>query len=180
MVIRNVVLEDAPALCDIYNYYIECTAITFEEQILTESAFSQRIQTISSSYPWLVIEENNQILGYAYAGEWKSRSAFRYTVESSIYLHPQAPGRQGIGESLYRRLLSLLAERGFHRVIAAITVPNENSIALHKKLEFEEAGYFGEVGYKFQRWIDVIYMELRLPQAVSNQISSKTNRTINE
>ncbi len=162
MLIRRVLRQDAQALCDIYNYYIEHTAITFEEQLLDHAEFEARIQAISGVYPWFVAEENGQILGYTYAAEWKARSAFRYSVETSIYLHPQAPKRQGIGETLYRGLLSSLGEQGFHRVIAAITIPNEKSIALHRKLGFEKAGYFHEVGYKFQRWIDVVYMELPL------------------
>lgn len=162
MHVRDVMPSDAVALCSIYNYYIEHTTITFEEQILQAGVFAQRIDSVVASYPWLVVEEAGRVLGYACAGEWKSRSAFRYTVESSVYLHPQAPKRRGTGEYLYRALLTRLATQGFHQVIAAITIPNASSLALHHKLGFSDAGYFHEVGYKFQQWIDVVYMELRL------------------
>ncbi len=162
MQVRDVTRNDAVALCFIYNHYIEHTTITFEEQTLQPDAFARRIDSVVASYPWLVVEEGGQVLGYACADEWKSRSAFRYTVESSIYLHPQAPKRRGTGEHLYRALLTRLAAQGFHQVIAAITIPNAGSVALHHKLGFSDAGYFHEVGYKFQQWIDVVYMELRL------------------
>ncbi|WP_293652982.1 GNAT family N-acetyltransferase [Thiolapillus sp.] len=162
MRIRDVQVGDAEILCAIYNHYIEHTTITFDEQSLQPEAFALQIEHVSQRYPWLVIEEKGQVLGYAYASEWGSRSAFRYTVASSIYLHPEAPKRKGMGEMLYRALLSQLADRGFCRVIAAIAVPNEGSVALHKKLGFSQAGYFHAMGYKFQRWIDVIYLELPL------------------
>jgi len=162
MRVRDAGIGDAQILCSIYNHYIEHTTVTFEEQALQPEEYAGRIDTILQRYPWLVIEDDGQVLGYAYAGEWKPRSAFRYTVESSIYLHPQTPKRTGMGEMLYRALLSRLADEGFHQVIAAITIPNEGSIALHHKLGFSEAGRFHEVGYKFQCWIDVVYMELQL------------------
>lgn len=85
-------------LCAIYNHYIEHTTITFDEQSLQPEAFALQIEHVSQRYPWLVIEEKGQVLGYAYASEWGSRSAFRYTVASSIYLHPEAPKRKGMGK----------------------------------------------------------------------------------
>ncbi|WP_456417335.1 N-acetyltransferase family protein [Thiolapillus sp.] len=166
MLIRDATLEDAAALCSIYNHYITRTTITFEEQPLQTEAFAERIRGVRASYPWLVAEKGGVVLGYAYARAWQSRSAYRHTAESSVYLHPQAPRRQGTGEQLYRSLLLQLASRKIHRVIAAIAVPNESSIALHHKLGFDEAGYFHEVGYKFRRWIDVLYMELPLDSAL--------------
>ncbi len=162
MMVRNVELDDAGALCAIYNHYIERTIITFEEQPLHPETFARRIRETTARYPWLVLEDDGIVVGYAYASEWKSRSAFRYTVESSIYLHPQAPRRKGYGRKLYGRLLSSLARQGYHRVIAAVTQPNDASMGLHECLGFTPAGYFHEVGYKFQRWIDVAYLELDL------------------
>ncbi len=162
MIVRNVGLDDAGALCAIYNHYIEHTIVTFEEQPLRRETFVQRIRETTVRYPWLVLEDDGVPLGYAYASEWKSRSAFRYTVESSIYLHPQVPRRKGHGSLLYARLLSVLAREGYHQVIAAITQPNPASMAMHERFGFVTAGCFHEVGYKFNRWIDVAYLELRL------------------
>ncbi|WP_456374258.1 N-acetyltransferase family protein [Thiolapillus sp.] len=167
--VRKVEMEDAEELCAIYNHYIEHTIVTFEEEVLDGGSFSRRIQGISARYPWLVLEEQGRLLGYAYASEWKARSAFRYTVETSIYLHPDAPRRKGCGSLLYGRLLSLLAGEGYHRVIAAITQPNDASMALHARFGFVPAGVFHEAGYKFNRWIDVAYLELgleKLPEGV--------------
>ncbi|BAO44717.1 GNAT family N-acetyltransferase [Thiolapillus brandeum] len=141
---------------------MEHTTITFEERLLEPQDFARRIGRVAARYPWLVLEENGKTIGYAYASEWKSRSAFRYTVESSIYLHPQAPRRQDCGKVLYGRLLSLLAREGYHKVIAAVTQPNDASMALHHGFGFVTAGYFHEVGYKFHDWIDVAYLELGL------------------
>ncbi|WP_457675303.1 N-acetyltransferase family protein [Thiolapillus sp.] len=162
MIVRDVEPDDAAALCAIYNHYIEHTIVTFEEQPLHQETFARRILETTARYPWLVLEEEGNLLGYAYASEWKSRSAFRYTVESSIYLHPEAPRRRGYGRRLYEGLLTLLAREGYHQVIAAITQPNDASMALHQALGFVKAGCFHEVGYKFHRWIDVAYLELRL------------------
>ena len=167
LVVRNVELDDAEALCAIYNHYIEHTTVTFEERSLEPQTFARRIRQVADRYPWLVMQESDAIVGYAYASEWKSRSAFRYTVESSIYLHPQAPRRQGYGRTLYGRLLSLLAREGYHRVIAAITQPNDASMALHEGFGFASAGYFHEVGYKFHRWLDVAYLELGLEKPLN-------------
>jgi phosphinothricin acetyltransferase len=164
-VVRNVEADDADALCAIYNHYIEHTTVTFEERVLDATAFARRIQHVSARYPWLVLENDGAILGYAYASEWNSRSAFRYTVEASIYLHPEAPRRKGHGKLLYGQLLSLLAREGYHRVIAAITQPNDASMVLHAGFGFARAGCFHEAGYKFNRWIDVAYLELGLEKS---------------
>ncbi|WP_457666254.1 N-acetyltransferase family protein [Thiolapillus sp.] len=174
MHVRDARVEDAEALCAIYNHYIEHTIITFDEQVLQPAIFAERIGRILQRFPWLVIEEEGRVLGYAYASEWGDRSAFRYTVTSSIYLHPEAPKRKGMGEMLYRALLSQLVDRGFQRVIAAIAVPNEGSVALHHKLGFSQAGYFHAMGYKFGRWIDVIYLELSLaPPGASDRVPTQ-------
>jgi len=162
MIVRNVELDDAGALCAIYNHYIEHTIVTFEEQPLHPETFARRIRETTARHPWLVLEDDGVPVGYAYASEWKSRSAFRHTVESSIYLHPRTPRGRGYGKRLYGGLLSRLAREGRHLVIAAITQPNEASMALHQSLGFVTAGCFHEAGYKFHRWIDVAYLTLHL------------------
>ena len=108
--------------------------------------------------PWLVADDRGQVTGYAYAGKWKGRCAYRFSVESGIYLDPACTGR-GIGAALYRALLARLAPLGVRVVIAGISLPNPASVALHERLGFEPAGRFREVGFKFGRWIDVGYWQ---------------------
>jgi len=163
-VIRNVKTSDAAAICRIYNHYILNTAITFEEQPVAEAEMASRIEEYTRRYPWIVYETDGDIVGYAYASPWKGRSAFRFSVESSVYLDPAATGG-GLGSSLYRELLARLQSQSVHAVIAGITLPNPASVALHEKFGFRKTGEFHEVGWKFESWLDVGYWELLLPQA---------------
>lgn len=157
--VRNVEMSDAEEISNIYNYYIKNTVITFEETPLAKEDMAERIKTNSALYPWIVYEENNEILGYAYATAWKSRSAYRYTVESTVYLRHDQHGK-GLGTQLYKSLINQLKKQKFHAVIGGIALPNDLSIALHEKLGFEKIAQFKEVGYKFEKWIDVGYWEL--------------------
>lgn len=159
--IRVVEPKDAKAINNIYNYYIENTTITFEEVLLTPSEMESRISIISTEFPYYVYEEDGEVLGYAYANTWKSRSAFRFSVESTIYLKNGLGGR-GIGRKLYTQLIKELRERGVHSVIGGITIPNPGSIKLHENIGFTKLGQFHEVGYKKEMWIDVGYWELLL------------------
>jgi len=159
--IRNITLDDARAVGDIYNHYIENSIATFELEKIPVDEIIKRIKRVILKYPWIVYEENNQILGYAYADEWKVRKAYQHTVESTVYLRDETLGR-GIGTKLYSHLIELLKSQDIHAVIGGISLPNEASIALHEKLGFEKIGQFREVGYKFDRWIDVGYWELIL------------------
>lgn len=159
--IRLAELSDAKQIADIYNYYVENTFVTFEEQSLSEQEMRKRIESKLKKYIFLVWEENGEILGYAYADEWKTRCAYNYTVESSVYLKQEAAGK-GIGTKLYKRLLELLKEKGIHIVLAGIAIPNEASIALHEKLGFEKTGQLKDVGFKAGKWIDVGYWQFTL------------------
>lgn len=160
-IIRPVTVRDHLAITEIYNHYIEQTTITFEEDPLTLEQMAQRIQSISSTYPYLVATDDRGLLGYAYAGPWKPRSAYRYTVETSIYLNPEARGK-GVGKALYSALINQLMEQGFRLLIAGITVPNEASEAFHRFFNFRPVGSFTKAGYKFDQWLDVAYWERRL------------------
>ncbi|GAC1405619.1 MAG: hypothetical protein NVSMB6_00480 [Burkholderiaceae bacterium] len=111
--------------------------------------------------PWLVYVHNGQVVGYAYGTKWKERSAYRYSVESTIYLRHGEAGN-GYARPLYEQLLSALRERGLHAVIGGIAQPNEASVRFHEKLGFERVALFKEVGRKFDRWLDVGYWELQL------------------
>ncbi|HBC86938.1 MAG TPA: phosphinothricin acetyltransferase [Lentisphaeria bacterium] len=157
--IRKAKTTDAKTICSIYNYYIENTVVTFEEVPLSASEMAKRIKDIGKDFPWIVYVEGKQILGYAYAGKWKTRCSYRLTVESTVYLHRDAVGK-GIGTKLYKALLPMLKKNGFHVVVGGIALPNKGSVALHEKFGFKKVAHFKEVGFKFGKWIDVGYWEL--------------------
>ena len=160
--IRLVDLEDIPALCRIYNYYVENTITTFEDEPISHEELAHRISIVSRNFPWLVYEDKNQVLGFAYGNYWKARSAYRNTLETTIYLDYRYTGR-GIGKTLYASLLDQLSTRdGLHRLLACISLPNDASVALHENLGFNKVGQFSEAGWKFGRWVDVGYWELAL------------------
>lgn len=159
--IRAVYPEDASAICDIYNPYIRETTITFEEKEVSVIEMKNRIHEITVTFPWFIYEENNAILGYAYAGKWKGRCAYRHSVELSIYVKNGNHGK-GLGSQLIARLLQELQTKEVHAAIAGIALPNEKSIRLHEKFGFTKIAHFHEVGCKFNTWIDVGYWELIL------------------
>jgi len=159
--IRACTPADAAAICAIYNPYIRETVITFEETPVATAEMAQRIGDVTAHLPWLVAEEQGAILGYAYATPWKARSAYRFSVETTVYV---APGhmRRGLGAALYRQLIDELRVRGVHAAVGGIALPNAASIALHEKLGFTKIGQFVEIGRKLDRWVDVGYWELIL------------------
>ena len=156
--IRKVNIKDAREILDIYNYYVSETIVTFDLDPQTVEVMEDKIRTNKDQFAWLVYEDNGKIIGYAYASQWKSKCAYNNCVESTIYLKPGVYGR-GIGTQLYRKLLKELEKKGIHSVIGGISLPNVPSVALHEKLGFEKVAQFREVGYKFEKWIDVGYWE---------------------
>jgi phosphinothricin acetyltransferase len=162
MQIRVAHADDAKAIAAIYNPYILNTTISFEEEPVTDAAMAQRIADVQAGgLPWLVAVQDGRVLGYAYATKWRVRHAYRFSVESSVYLAPQA-ARQGLGTALYTALLAQLAEHGVHLVIGGIALPNDASVALHEKMGYEKVAHFREVGFKFGRWLDVGYWQRTL------------------
>lgn len=156
--IRTATQNDAQQIVDIYNYYILNTTVTFEEEAISAKTMGERMTEVLEKYPWLVYEQNGKIVAYAYAGAWKSRCAYRYSVETSVYLENGLSGK-GIGSALYKELLSKLQTLNLHGIIGGIALPNEACIALHEKFGFEKVAHFKEVGHKFNKWIDVAYYE---------------------
>ena len=154
--IRPATLDDASSICNIYNPYITNTVVTFEEEEITEAVIGQRIaQSTADNFPWFVAEdESGNIVGYAYAGKWRDRYSFRFSVEITAYLSTEHTSK-GLGTKLYEVLFDELRRRNFHSVIAGITLPNDASIALHEKFSLEKVAHFKEVGLKFDRWLDV-------------------------
>jgi L-amino acid N-acyltransferase YncA len=165
--IRTARLTDAEEICAIYNHYVNDTVITFEEVPVPPDEMAKRIKEITESLPWLVYSENDAVKGYAYAGKWRTRSAYRHSVEATVYVHRGAVGK-GIGTKLYTELLALLRRDGRHAALGCIALPNDASVALHEKLGFRKVAHFREVGLKFGKWIDVGYwqMLLTLPDKV--------------
>jgi phosphinothricin acetyltransferase len=160
-VIRPATTADAPRIAEIYNHQVRETVVTFEEQPVADEEMARRIAETTAGNPWLVSEVDGTLAGYAYASSWKRRSAYRYAVESTIYLAPEFHGR-GLGTKLYRALIDEMRACGFHCTIGGISLPNPASIALHEKLGFKPIGQFREVGWKFGKWVDVGYWELLL------------------
>ena len=143
---------DAAAIASIYRPYVEGTCISFEEAPPDEAEIVRRMR--SPIHPWLVLEEGGHVLGYASTSPMRDRAAYRWSVETGIYLAPEAHGR-GLGRQLLSAHLDLLERQGFVTIVAGIALPNEASVALHEKLGFTLSGIERGVGYKFGRWVDV-------------------------
>ena len=156
--IRNATSADAPQIVAIYNHYVLATHITFEEIAVTASDMAGRIADVQKSLPWLVHETDGIIDGYCYATKWRVRAAYRFAVETSVYLRPESGGR-GLGTRLYEQLLPRLQALRIHTAIGGIALPNEASIALHERQGFAKVAQFHQVGWKFDRWIDVGYWQ---------------------
>lgn len=159
--LRPATPADAADIAAIYNHYVETTSISFEESAVSAADMAQRIADVGARLPWLVCEEDGRVVGYAYATAWRVRAAYRFSVESSVYVSPGYP-RRGIGSRLYRALLDDLRSRGIHAVIGGIAQPNAASVALHEAFGFEKVAHFKQVGRKFEQWVDVAYWELLL------------------
>lgn len=160
--IRPVLEADAAALARIYDPYVRGTTVTFEEVPVAPGEMASRVRAIlSGGLPWLVAEQDGQIVGYAYAGPWKSRAAYRYAVEVTVYLAPGCT-RRGWGTRLYEELFARLREVGVHTVVGGIALPNDASVALHERLGLVKVAHFREIGFKLGRWIDVGYWQRTL------------------
>ena len=165
IVIRTVTTEDTDAILKIYAYYVENTAITFEYDVPTPEEFRKRIQNTLLKYPYLAAEKDGEILGYAYAGTFKDRAAYDWSVEVTIYLKQDAV-KCGLGRMLYEALEQELKARGILNLYACIGYPEKedeyltkNSAEFHRHLGYETVGEFHKCGYKFGRWYNMIWME---------------------
>ncbi len=158
--IRPLNLNDTEALLDIYNYYVLNSIVTFDDEVLSLKTFKDKITRISADYPFIVFEEHNEILGYAYGSRWRPKPAYKYTVESTVYVKHDVLGKQ-VGTKLYKALLSQLKEQNYHIVLGGLTLPNDASVKLHEKFGFKQVAHFKEVGQKFDKWLDVGFWQLR-------------------
>jgi L-amino acid N-acyltransferase YncA len=158
MKIRPCKESDISAVCDIYNYYVENTVITFEEKRVSPADMKKRFALYTETYPWLVCEVDGVLVGYAYASQWKAREAYRHTAEMTVYLKHSCVGR-GYGKALYQALIESLKPTQCHVLLGCITLPNDVSVGLHEYFGFEKVAHFSEVGRKFDRWLDVGYWQ---------------------
>lgn len=158
--IRQAHLDDASAIQDIYQPFVEQTAVSFETQTPSVEELQRRIQSVQQRHPWLVWDEAG-VKGYAYAAPHRSRSAYQWSAEVSIYLSPDCR-RRGIGRQLYGSLLQLLRNQGVASAFAGITLPNPQSVAFHRSIGFEPIGVYSKVGWKHGAWHDVSWSQLRL------------------
>lgn len=160
--IRPASTSDASGITNIYNHYIRESTVTFEEEEISSDELLSRMQKAEASgLPLLIAEDNGNLVGYAYATKWKERSAYRFSVEISVYVAHQHHGK-GWGSKLYDALFAKLRKQDVHLVIGGITLPNDASIALHKKFGMEKVAHFKEVGFKFGNWLDVGYWQRKL------------------
>lgn len=159
--IRIATVADVPEILAIYAPYIETSTATFEYDVPCLRSFTQRFLTVTEKFPWLVWEEDGKILGYAYASAPYERAAFAWCAEPSVYLLPEARGR-GIGKKLYAALEAILKEQGYQVLYALITDENEPSIRFHEKQGYHKCVHFPDCGFKFGRWLGLIWMEKRL------------------
>jgi phosphinothricin acetyltransferase len=159
--IRQIALSDCNSIMEIYNYYIETTTITFEEIPITAKDMETRILEIIKHFPFIIYEEEGNKHGFAYVNTFQSRSAYRFTLEDSIYLRDGYIGK-GIGKILLNELINEVKKTETHSIIAKIALPNERSVKLHETFNFKNVGILREVGKKFDKWIDVGYWELIL------------------
>lgn len=163
MKLRTATLADAQAISLIYNHYVVHSTVTFEQEPVDETEMANRIQALlADALPWLVLEVDGQILGYGYAGKWRSRFGYRFSLELSVYLATDATGK-GYGSILLQQLLSHVSKLGYHTVIAGIALPNAASVALFEKFGLTKVAHFSETGTKFGQWLDVGYWQLLLP-----------------
>ena len=158
MAIRMADLKDLPRILEIYGPYVENTAVSFEYTVPTLADFTQRFLKITAQFPWLVWEEDGEVLGYAYGGLPWERAAYQWVASASIYLCPKAQGK-GIGRKLYEKLEQLLQKQGYRKVYAVITTDNEASVAFHKAVGYHHTATMPNCGYKFGKWHGTIWME---------------------
>ena len=167
-IIRSATVADAGAIQEIYAYYVECTAISFEYDAPSIEEMERRIKETLKEYPYLVAEADGHVVGYAYAGKFHTRAAYLYSAELSVYVDKDYRGHE-IGKKLYREIEELLKKKHIVRIYAGIAVTDaedpfltDASIRFHIAMGYRQVARFHQCGYKFKRWYDLVYMEKEL------------------
>ncbi|HEX4298666.1 MAG TPA: GNAT family N-acetyltransferase [Devosia sp.] len=158
-IFRRFAWSDVPAIAAIYAHYVRDTVITFDTEVPSEAAMAEKFgHMVDLGHPIIVVEQAGRLIGYAYASTYRPRAAYRFTAEDSIYLAPEATG-QGLGGRLLDRLLEDSRAFGFRQMLAVITAERANSIRLHEKHGFRFIGRYEALGYKFDRWLDIVHLQ---------------------
>ncbi len=161
-IIRLAQPSDIEAIRKIYIPYISNSAVSFETEVPTTLEFEERIKKVMHTHPFLVFEDKQaKVMGYAYVGAYRERKAYRWCVESSIYIDETYFGK-GVAEKLYSCLIEMCRDRGYTRIYGVIALPNERSEAFHRKLGFKQFALFEKTGFKLGKWWDVAWYELVL------------------
>lgn len=170
--LRDAMVKDIPDIREIYNHYVTNSVVTFDEKRWTLKRWREKFDLLQKlGLPFIVAESSTgQVLGYALVQPWAGKSAFRYTVENSIYLGPGAAGK-GLGRALLQALIEACEAKGIREIVAVVSDKGaEASIALHEKMGFEEVGRMGRVGFKFGRWLGTIYLQKHLTPAKKRRL----------
>lgn len=177
--IRVATLEDAKTLVEIYTPYVEKTVITFEYEVPSVEEFKGRMAHVLEKYPYLVAERDGEIVGYAYAGEFKSRAAYDWAVETTVYVREDQK-KSGVGKALYMALEQILAEQNILNLNACIGYPEvedeyltKNSVQFHEHMGYRFVGEFYKCGYKFGRWYNMVWMEKHIGEHLDDQPAIK-------
>ena len=153
--------RDAAACAELYAPFVEATVVSFEDEPPGASEMGARIASMTERYPWLVLEDDEGLVGFAYGSPHHTRAAYRWAVEVTVYVHP-AKHRRGAGRRLYQALLDLLRRQRYRVACAGITLPNDASVGLHEAFGFEHIGTYRDIGWKAGAWHDVGWWQLRL------------------
>ena len=166
-VVRHATVDDAAACAAIYSPYVTGTAVSFETDPPSAEEMARRITSSLATHAWVVLEDDDDLIGYAYAGAFQARPAYRWSCEVSVYL-AQGRGRGGGGRALYEALLDRLVTRGYRTAVAIMTLPNEASAGFHRAMGFTEVGTLRRIGWKDGAWSDVAWVQRAIgPGAVS-------------
>ena len=165
--IRDITLDDAASVLNIYSPYISDTSITFETEIPSVDDFRRRIASVTAAYPWFVAECDGVVAGYAYASRHKERAAYRWCVDFAVYVSPSFHGN-GLGSRLYGELVRVVRALGYYNAFGVISLPNEASVRLHELYGFVKTAHISSAGYKHGAWHDIGYWQLRLREEDSD------------
>ena len=175
--IRLAGVPDADAIVAIYKPIVETTAISFETAVPSPEEMSRRVAETLQSYPWLICDVDGRVAGYAYAAKHRVRSAYQWSVDTSVYVAADSQ-RRGVGCGLYQSLFAILAAQGYFNAYAGIALPNAASVGLHESMGFEKIGVYRRVGYKLGQWHDVGWWQLTLRAHDRNPASPSSLATI--
>ncbi len=159
--IRTIEEKDIPVILDWYNWYIRNSTATFETEELTLIEFKQRVHKIIEKYPWIILEEDAKLVGYAYYSDFNSRQAYACTVDLAIYLDPNSC-HHGYGKTLMKEMIDIARKAGYKNIVSLVTAGNIASEKLHERFGFAKKATFEEIGYKHNQWLAVSYYYLQL------------------